>query len=73
MSAPLVAISVVGWNTCDATLRCLDALYASTYANYRVVLVDNASRDDSAAQQGAAGETLVFASGQGPSVALFLR
>ena len=31
------------------------------------------ARDDSAAQQGAAGETLVFASGQGPSVALFLR
>lgn len=50
MSAPLVAISVVDWNTREATLRCLEALRASTYANYRIVLVDNASRGDGAAQ-----------------------
>jgi hypothetical protein len=48
MNAPLVAISVVDWNTREATLRCLDALRASTYENRRIVLVDNASRDDRA-------------------------
>jgi GT2 family glycosyltransferase len=50
MSAPLVVVSVVAWNTADLVLQCLDALYASTYPNFRVVVVDNASRDDVAAR-----------------------
>lgn len=47
---PLVAISVVSWNTAALTLQCLDALHASRHANRRIVLVDNASRDDSVAR-----------------------
>ena len=47
---PLVVISVVNWNTPERSLACVRALQASTYGNRCVVLVDNASRDDSVAR-----------------------
>ncbi|MCQ4163636.1 glycosyltransferase family 2 protein [Tahibacter harae] len=52
--APLLAVSVLNWNTPQATLDCLASLYSSTYENFRVIVVDNASADDSAARIAAA-------------------
>lgn len=52
--SPLLAVSVLNWNTPEATLACLASLHSSTYANFRVVVVDNASADDSAARIAAA-------------------
>jgi len=49
-SMPLVVVSVVNWNTPDRSLACVSALRASRYANFRIVLVDNNSRDDSVAR-----------------------
>jgi len=48
--SPLVVVSVVNWNTPDRSLACMRALRASTYTNFRIVLVDNNSRDDSVAR-----------------------
>lgn len=45
---PLIVVSVVNWNTADATIRCLRSLQVMTYPNFRVVVVDNASIDASA-------------------------
>lgn len=45
--APVVVVSVVNWNTAEATLRCLHSLHDCTYPSFRIVVVDNASRDDS--------------------------
>ncbi len=46
---PLIAISIVNWNTAASTLRCLQSLQAISYTNYRVVVIDNASQDNSVA------------------------
>jgi GT2 family glycosyltransferase len=42
---PLVCIVVLSWNRASETLACLESLAALDYANYRVILVDNASSD----------------------------
>ncbi len=47
---PLVVVSVLNWNTPALTLRCLRALAACDYPALRIVVVDNASSDDSIAQ-----------------------
>ncbi|WP_313920490.1 glycosyltransferase family 2 protein [Tahibacter sp.] len=47
---PLVVVSVLNWNTPALTLRCLRALAACDYPVLRLVVVDNASEDDSVAQ-----------------------
>jgi GT2 family glycosyltransferase len=44
---PRVVIVVVNWNGRTDTLVCLEALSALTYANARVLVVDNGSRDGS--------------------------
>ena len=49
-STPRVTISIVNWNTPEQTLACLQALQTSTYPRSRIVVVDNASRDDSVAR-----------------------
>ena len=46
---PLVYIIIVNWNGRDVTLECLRSLKAVSYPNYRIVIVDNASADGSAA------------------------
>jgi GT2 family glycosyltransferase len=46
---PLVCISILNWNGYARTLRCLQSLTALTYPHYFVVIVDNASRDESVA------------------------
>lgn len=47
---PLIVVSIVNWHTAETTLRCLRSVYASSYPNLRVVVVDNASADDSVEQ-----------------------
>lgn len=46
---PLVFIILVNWNGKNVTLECLRSLKGVSYANYRMVVVDNASTDGSAA------------------------
>jgi len=45
---PLVYIILVNWNGLDDTVECLDSLKEVDYGNYRIVVVDNASRGDDA-------------------------
>jgi GT2 family glycosyltransferase len=42
-----VAIITLNWNGWQNTLECLGSLYHIEYDNYRIILVDNASTDDS--------------------------
>ncbi len=44
-----VCIIVLNWNGKEDTLDCLISLRSTDYGNYRVVLVDNGSEDDSVA------------------------
>ncbi|HEX7023099.1 MAG TPA: glycosyltransferase family 2 protein [Trueperaceae bacterium] len=44
---PLVHIVIVNWNGATQTLRCIAALRNLTYPNFRIVVVDNGSADDS--------------------------
>src|SRR3989338_8229659 len=43
----LVYIIIINWNNAKDTIECLESLQKMNYENYRVVLVDNASTDDS--------------------------
>jgi GT2 family glycosyltransferase len=62
---PLVVISIVNWNNAHDTLRCLSCLRALDWPDARIVVVDNASRDDSIAQiQGADADILVVPSSE---------
>lgn len=45
--SPPVYISVLNWNKADNTIRCLESLAQLDYPNYHVLVVDNASFDDS--------------------------
>jgi GT2 family glycosyltransferase len=45
MSSPLVYIVVLTWNGKEDTLECLRSLQAVTYANFRILVIDNASAD----------------------------
>jgi len=47
VASPQVWCVVLNWNGADNTIECLTALKKCTYANLTVVLVDNASSDDS--------------------------
>ncbi len=47
MSRPLVHVLVINWNGEEHLEACFDALLKQTYDNVRVILVDNASTDDS--------------------------
>ncbi len=44
---PLVSIIILNWNGWQDTLECLESLYQIDYPNYRVILVDNHSQDQS--------------------------
>lgn len=44
---PSVAIIIVNWNGRDDTDACLQSLRALSYANYKIILVDNGSSDGS--------------------------
>lgn len=45
--APLVSIGLVTWNSANDLPACLAALRAQTYAQYELIVVDNASTDAS--------------------------
>jgi GT2 family glycosyltransferase len=47
MNEPLVYIIIVNFNGWQDTLECLTSLQTLSYKNYRVVIVDNASQDES--------------------------
>lgn len=47
MNEPLVAIVILNWNGWKDTIECLESLYQINYSNYRVVLVDNNSSNES--------------------------
>jgi GT2 family glycosyltransferase len=42
-----VSIIILNWNGWKDTIECLESLYQITYPNYDVVIVDNASEDES--------------------------
>jgi GT2 family glycosyltransferase len=46
---PLVWVVVLTWNQRETTLECLASLSQMTYPSYRIVVVDNASADGTAA------------------------
>jgi GT2 family glycosyltransferase len=45
----LASVIVINWNGRHYLENCLTALYAQTYTNYEIILVDNGSTDDSIA------------------------
>ncbi len=47
---PLVTIILLNWNGWKNTIECLESLYQMDYPNYTVIMVDNASQDQSVAR-----------------------
>lgn len=47
---PKVLIIVLNWNGIEDTKQCLNSLFAQTYNNYQIAVVDNGSADDSVKQ-----------------------
>ncbi len=47
MDYPEVAVIILNWNGWEDTIECLESLYQINYPNYNVILVDNASEDNS--------------------------
>lgn len=47
---PSVVVIVLNWNGPDDTIRCLQSLKSLSYSNPRVVVIDNASTDESVAK-----------------------
>lgn len=44
---PIVSIIILNWNGWKDTIECLESLYQINYQNYDVIVVDNASKDES--------------------------
>lgn len=49
MSEPRISVIIVSYNRADDLRMCLDSVFSSGYQNLQVIVVDNASKDDSAA------------------------
>ncbi|AXV40955.1 glycosyltransferase family 2 protein [Methanobacterium sp. BAmetb5] len=47
MNYPHVSIIIINWNRWKDTTECLESLFQINYPNFDVILVDNASEDDS--------------------------
>lgn len=47
---PRVSIIILNWNGWEDTIECLESLYKIDYPNYDVIIVDNASSDNSIAK-----------------------
>ena len=47
MKEPTVAIVILNWNGWEDTIECLESLYQISYSDYRVILVDNNSSNES--------------------------
>jgi GT2 family glycosyltransferase len=50
MSSPRIGIVLVNWNSYEDTAVCLHSLAKMTYPNAEIIVVDNGSKDDSAAK-----------------------
>jgi len=50
VTAPKVEIIILNWNRFRDTAECLESVFRIRYPNFSVVVVDNGSEDDSAAQ-----------------------
>ena len=50
ISPPLVALIVLNWNNWQDTLACVESCRRLTWPNFRIIIVDNGSGDDSEAQ-----------------------
>lgn len=48
-STKLVSIIVVNWNGLNLIKGCIDSIYAQTFSDYEIIIVDNASEDGSVA------------------------
>jgi len=44
---PTVAIIILNWNGWENSIECLESIYKVDYPHYHLILVDNASKDDS--------------------------
>src|SRR5687768_4773928 len=44
---PLVYISVLNWNAGEKTAQCIHSLTQLDYSDHRIIIVDNASQDNS--------------------------
>lgn len=47
MGNPQVAIIILNWNGWKDTVECLESLFQIDYSNYKVIILDNASKDNS--------------------------
>jgi GT2 family glycosyltransferase len=47
MSNPLISIIILNWNVSDCIVECLESVEKTTYKNIEILVVDNASSDDS--------------------------
>lgn len=47
MDSPHVSIVIINWNGWQDAIECLESLFQINYPNFNVILVDNASKDDS--------------------------
>jgi len=47
MTLPKISIVIVNWNGWKDTLQCLDSVFKSSYPDYRVIVVDNGSTNES--------------------------
>ncbi len=43
----LISIIVISYNTCEMTLACLRSVFQETQADFEIIVLDNASQDDS--------------------------
>lgn len=47
MSLPFVYVIILNWNRAAETVACIESLHKLTYPNFRILAIDNASRDGS--------------------------
>jgi len=47
MPNPRVTIIILNWNGWEDTVECLESIFQINYHNFVVIVVDNASEDDS--------------------------
>ncbi|HSW96467.1 MAG TPA: glycosyltransferase family 2 protein [Candidatus Saccharimonadales bacterium] len=47
MKEPLVCIIILNWNGLEDTIDCLNSVLKIDYPNYKIILVDNGSKDNS--------------------------
>lgn len=57
---PSVYIILLNWNNSDETLECLESLRRLMYPNYRVIIVDNGSKDNSLVELNAFKDNSIF-------------